>query len=347
MISSVFGDKMTILVTGGAGYIGSHTVIQLVENGYDVVVLDNLSNSSSESLQRVEFLVSRKIDFVHGDIGDRECVANIFANYKIDAIIHFAALKAVGDSVKKPLEYYINNVSGTLVLLEEMKKANVKKFIFSSSATVYGDNSPVPNLEEYPIGNASCPYGSTKVFLENILSDCAVADKDLKVIALRYFNPTGAHPSGLIGENPNGVPSNLVPYISQVAIGKLEKLSIYGGDYDTPDGTGVRDFIHVMDLASGHVCALRHLEKMSGYETFNLGTGKGVSVLEIIEAFEKASNIKINYEIVARRDGDISTSWADSSKAEKVIGWKAKCNINDMMRDTWNWQKNNPNGYGQ
>lgn len=336
---------MKILVTGGAGYIGSHTVIQLIENGYEVVVLDNLINSSPESLQRVEQIVSRKIDFVMGDIGDRECVAKVFKEHNIDAVIHFAALKAVGESVKKPLEYYINNVSGTLVLLEEMKKAKVNKFILSSSATVYGNNSPVPNLEEYPIGNASCPYGTTKVFLENILSDCAVADRDLKIIALRYFNPTGAHPSGLIGEDPNGVPSNLIPYVSQVAIGKLEKLSIYGGDYDTPDGTGIRDFIHVMDLASGHVCALRHLEKMSGYETFNLGTGKGVSVLEIIKAFEDASGIKINYEIVGRRDGDIATSWADSSKAERVIGWKAIYNINDMMRDTWKWQKNNPNGY--
>mgnify|MGYP002677685561 CR=1 FL=1 len=336
---------MKILVTGGAGYIGSHTVIQLIENGYEVVVLDNLINSSPESLQRVEQIVSRKIDFVMGDIGDRECVAKVFKEHNIDAVIHFAALKAVGESVKKPLEYYINNVSGTLVLLEEMKKAKVNKFIFSSSATVYGNNSPVPNLEEYPIGNASCPYGTTKVFLENILSDCAVADRDLKIIALRYFNPTGAHPSGLIGEDPNGVPSNLIPYVSQVAIGKLEKLSIYGGDYDTPDGTGIRDFIHVMDLASGHVCALRHLEKMSGYETFNLGTGKGVSVLEIIKAFEDASGIKINYEIVGRREGDIATSWADSSKAERVIGWKAIYNINDMMRDTWKWQKNNPNGY--
>lgn len=336
---------MKILVTGGAGYIGSHTVIQLMENGYDVVVLDNLINSSSESLKRVEEIVSKKINFVEGDIGDRDCVAKIFQDHKIDAVIHFAALKAVGESVKKPLEYYINNVSGTLVLLEEMKKAEVYKFIFSSSATVYGNNAPVPNLEEYPIGNASCPYGATKVYLENILSDCANADKNLRIIALRYFNPTGAHPSGLIGEDPNGVPSNLIPYVSQVAIGKLEKLSIYGGDYDTPDGTGIRDFIHVMDLASGHVCALRHLENMSGYETFNLGTGKGVSVLEIIKTFEEASGKKINYEIVGRRQGDIATSWADASKAERIIGWKTIYNINDMMRDTWKWQKNNPNGY--
>lgn len=337
---------MTILVTGGAGYIGSHTVLQLIEGGYDVVVLDNLSNSSQESLHRVGSLVSKKIPFIEADINDKQKLEEVFKNYDIDAVIHFAGLKSVGESVKKPLEYYINNVSGTLTLLEVMKQASVYKFIFSSSATVYGNHSPVPNLEEYPIGNASCPYGTTKVMLEQVLSDYAKSDDKLKIIALRYFNPTGAHPSGLIGEDPNGIPNNLVPYISQVAIGKLEKLSVYGGDYETIDGTGVRGFIHVVDLASGHVSALRHIDKLQGYDVFNLGTGNGVSVLQVIDAFEKASDKKVNYEIVARREGDIGSSWADVSKAERVLGWKAKYNIEDMMAHTWNWQKQNPNGYG-
>ncbi|MDA8496221.1 UDP-glucose 4-epimerase GalE [Kluyvera georgiana] len=336
---------MNILVTGGAGYIGSHTIIQLLECGYKVVVLDNLSNSSLVSLKRVEEITSKKVNFVFGDIRERSCVAKVFQEYNIEAVLHFAALKSVGNSIKEPLEYYENNIVGTLVLLEEMRRANVNKLIFSSSATVYGADSLVPNLEEYKIGNGVSPYGNTKIFLERILSDCALADKKLKVIALRYFNPVGAHPSGLLGEDPNGIPSNLVPYISQVAVGKLDKLLVFGGDYNTPDGTGVRDFIHVMDLASGHVCALQHLDKVNDFETFNLGTGKGVSVLEVIKAFEKTSNIDINYEIVARRQGDVAISWADPSKAEKIMGWKSKYNINDMMRDTWNWQKKNPNGY--
>ncbi|WP_312583625.1 UDP-glucose 4-epimerase GalE [Atlantibacter sp.] len=336
---------MTILVTGGAGYIGSHTVLQLIEGGFDVVVLDNLSNSSQESLRRVESLVSKAIPFVEGDINDKAVLSSLFSRYDIDAVIHFAGLKSVGESVKNPIDYYINNVSGSLQLLDAMRKANVKKFIFSSSATVYGNHSPVPNLEHYPIGNASCPYGTTKVMLEQILSDYAKADSEMKIIALRYFNPTGAHPSGLIGEDPNGIPNNLVPYISQVAIGKLAKLAVYGGDYDTVDGTGVRDFIHVDDLAAGHVCALKYFDSMSGYEIFNLGTGHGVSVLQVIDAFEKASNQKIKYEIVARREGDIASSWADATKAEKVLGWKAKYDIIDMMKHTWNWQKQNPNGY--
>ncbi|ACT08210.1 UDP-glucose 4-epimerase [Dickeya chrysanthemi Ech1591] len=336
---------MSILVTGGAGYIGSHTVLLLIENGYDVIVLDNLTNSSNISLERVELLTSKKIKFIHGDINDCFCLAEIFKGNNIDAVIHFAALKSVGESVKEPLKYYINNVSGTLTLLDEMKKANVNKFIFSSSATVYGNNAPVPNLEDYPIGNASCPYGTTKVMIENILSDCVVSDSSMKVIALRYFNPAGAHYSGLIGEDPNGVPNNLIPYISQVAVGKLDKLLVYGGDYETIDGTGVRDFIHIMDLAAGHMHALKYLDSMTGYETFNLGTGKGVSVLEVIRSFEKASQRNINYEIVERRKGDIASSWANVAKAKTVLGWTAKHDIDDMMRDTWNWQRKNPAGY--
>ncbi|MBL7675335.1 UDP-glucose 4-epimerase GalE [Atlantibacter hermannii] len=336
---------MTILVTGGAGYIGSHTVLQLIEDGFEVVILDNLSNSSQESLRRVESLVSKKIPFIEGDINDQKILSDVFSQYDIKAVIHFAGLKSVGESVKNPIDYYINNVSGSLLLLDAMRKANVKKIIFSSSATVYGNHSPVPNLEHYPIGNASCPYGTTKIMLEQILSDYAKSDSEMKVIALRYFNPTGAHPSGLIGEDPNGIPNNLVPYISQVAIGKLAKLSVYGGDYETIDGTGVRDFIHVDDLAAGHVSALKYLDQVQGYEIFNLGTGHGVSVLQVIEAFEKASNTKINYEIIARREGDIGSSWADATKAEKILGWKAKYDINDMMKHTWNWQKKNPNGY--
>ncbi|MBL7638128.1 UDP-glucose 4-epimerase GalE [Atlantibacter hermannii] len=336
---------MTILVTGGAGYIGSHTVLQLIEDGFEVVILDNLSNSSQESLRRVESLVSKKIPFIEGDINDQKILSDVFSQYDIKAVIHFAGLKSVGESVKNPIDYYINNVSGSLLLLDAMRKANVKKIIFSSSATVYGNHSPVPNLEHYPIGNASCPYGTTKIMLEQILSDYAKSDSEMKVIALRYFNPTGAHPSGLIGEDPNGIPNNLVPYISQVAIGKLAKLSVYGGDYETIDGTGVRDFIHVDDLAAGHVSALKYLDQVQGYEIFNLGTGHGVSVLQVIEAFEKASNTKINYEIIARREGDIGSSWADDTKAEKILGWKAKYDINDMMKHTWNWQKKNPNGY--
>lgn len=336
---------MTILVTGGAGYIGSHTVLQLIEDGFEVVILDNLSNSSQESLRRVESLVSKKIPFIEGDINDQKILSDVFSQYDIKAVIHFAGLKSVGESVKNPIDYYINNVSGSLLLLDAMRKANVKKIIFSSSATVYGNHSPVPNLEHYPIGNASCPYGTTKIMLEQILSDYAKSDSEMKVIALRYFNPTGAHPSGLIGEDPNGIPNNLVPYISQVAIGKLAKLSVYGGDYETIDGTGVRDFIHVDDLAAGHVSALKYLDQVQGYEIFNLGTGHGVSVLQVIEAFEKASNTKITYEIIARREGDIGSSWADATKAEKILGWKAKYDINDMMKHTWNWQKKNPNGY--
>ena len=336
---------MTLLVTGGTGYIGSHTVLQLIEGGYEVVVLDNLSNSSIESLRRVELLVSKNIPFVKADIIDKDELKKILTSYNIEAVLHFAGLKSVGESVDKPLEYYINNVSGSLALLEAMKEANVYKFIFSSSATVYGNCSPVPNLEDSPVGSASCPYGTTKVVLEEILSDYAKSNNKLKIIALRYFNPAGAHPSGLIGEDPNGIPNNLVPYISQVAIGKLEKLFVYGGDYDTVDGTGVRDFIHVVDLAAGHVSALRHLDHVEGYEVFNLGTGQGVSVLQVIKAFEKASNLKINYEIVVRRPGDIAASWADVSKAEKILNWKARFNIDDMMYHTWNWQKKNPNGY--
>lgn len=336
---------MAILVTGGTGYIGSHTVLALLKRGEDVVVLDNLSNSSEESLHRVEKLTGKAAVFYQGDIQDGECLKRIFDAHTIDAVIHFAGLKAVGESTRKPLEYYQNNVAGTLVLLNEMRRAGVHQFIFSSSATVYGASSPVPYVETTPIGGTTSPYGTSKLMVEQILQDFAKAEPQFSIIALRYFNPVGAHESGLIGEDPNGIPNNLLPYISQVAIGKLEKLGIFGGDYPTADGTGERDYIHVMDLAEGHLMAMDHLKKTEGFKAFNLGAGVGHSVLAMVQAFEKASGVKIPYQLLPRRDGDLPAFWADANLAREELGWEVQRGIDEMMRDTWNWQKSNPQGY--
>ncbi|AKE11263.1 UDP-glucose 4-epimerase GalE [Serratia liquefaciens] len=336
---------MTILVTGGAGYIGSHTVLTLLERGEKVIVLDNLSNSSEESLRRVEKLTGKAAVFYQGDIQDAECLRRIFDDHDITAVIHFAGLKAVGESTRKPLEYYQNNVAGTLVLLEEMRRAGVIQFIFSSSATVYGANSPVPYIETTPIGGTTSPYGTSKLMVEQILQDFSKAEPQFSIIALRYFNPVGAHESGEIGEDPNGIPNNLLPYISQVAIGKLEKLGIFGGDYPTKDGTGERDYIHVMDLAEGHLMAMDHLKKVDGFKAYNLGAGVGHSVLSMVQGFERASGVKIPYQILPRRDGDLPAFWADANLARKELGWEVRRGIDEMMRDTWNWQKKNPKGY--
>lgn len=336
---------MAILVTGGAGYIGSHTVLSLLARGDDVVVLDNLSNASRESINRVEKLTGKQATFCEGDVLDRTCLRHIFSSHKISAVIHFAALKAVGESTRKPLEYYQNNVSGTLVLLEEMRSAGITQFIFSSSATVYGANSPVPYVETTPIGGTTSPYGTSKLMVEHILRDYAGADPAFKTIALRYFNPVGAHASGQIGEDPNGIPNNLLPYIAQVAIGRLDKLSIFGDDYPTDDGTGVRDYIHVMDVAEGHLKALDHLNVIEGYKAYNLGAGKGYSVLQMINAFEKASGRTVPYVVMPRRDGDLAAFWSDASLARNELDWQVSRGIDEMMRDTWNWQSNNPNGY--
>lgn len=336
---------MAILVTGGAGYIGSHTVLALLERGEDVVVLDNLSNASEESLHRVEQLTGKAAVFYQGDVQDRECLNRIFDGHSITSVIHFAGLKAVGESTRKPLEYYQNNVSGTLVLLETMRQAGVYRFIFSSSATVYGANSPVPYVETTPIGGTTSPYGTSKLMVEQILQDFAKVEPQFSIIALRYFNPVGAHESGLIGEDPNGIPNNLLPYIAQVAIGKLEKLGIFGGDYSTKDGTGVRDYIHVMDLAEGHLKAMDHLNEIQGFKAYNLGAGVGYSVLDMLHAFEKASGVSIPYQILPRRDGDLPAFWADASLVRKELNWGVSRGIEAMMRDTWNWQSKNPKGY--
>lgn len=337
---------MEILVTGGAGYIGSHTVLLLLENGYDVVVVDNLCNSSKESLKRVKELTGKDVKFYENDINDFEAMDKIFSENDIFAVIHFAGLKAVVESVKIPLKYYENNLSGTFTLLEAMKKNNVKKIVFSSSATVYGDPERVPITEDMKLG-ATNPYGRTKLFLEQILSDVYVSDNEFSVSLLRYFNPIGAHESGRIGENPRGIPNNLMPYITQVASGKLEKLSVFGDDYDTHDGTGVRDYIHVMDLAWGHIKAIEYIKDKTGVFVHNLGTGTGYSVLDIVKAFEKANGLKIPYVIAPRRPGDIATCYADPTKAKNELGWEAKRGIEDMCRDSWNWQKNNPMGYDE
>lgn len=336
---------MAILVTGGAGYIGSHTVLALLERDEEVVVLDNLSNSSEESLHRVEKLAGKAAVFYQGDIQDGECLKRIFDVHAIDSVIHFAGLKAVGESTRKPLEYYQNNVAGTLGLLDEMRRAGVYQFIFSSSATVYGADSPVPYVETTPIGGTTSPYGTSKLMVEQVLQDFAKAEPQFSIIALRYFNPVGAHESGMIGEDPNGIPNNLLPYISQVAIGKLEKLGIFGGDYPTKDGTGERDYIHVMDLAEGHLMAMDHLDKISGFKAYNLGAGVGHSVLAMVQAFEKASGVTIPYQILPRRDGDLPAFWADANLAYRELGWEVRRGIEDMMRDTWNWQKQNPQGF--
>lgn len=336
---------MAILVTGGAGYIGSHTVVELQEAGYDVVVVDNLSNSSEKSLKRVEKITGKPVKFYKTDILDREGLEEIFSKESIECCIHFAGLKAVGESVAKPWEYYYNNISGTLILVDVMRKHGVKNIIFSSSATVYGNPAFIPITEECPKGQITNPYGQTKGMLEQVLSDMQKADPEWNVILLRYFNPIGAHKSGTIGENPNGIPNNLMPYITQVAVGKLKELGVFGNDYDTPDGTGVRDYIHVVDLARGHVKAIKKLEENPGLEIYNLGTGCGYSVLDIVKNFEEASGVKIPYVIKDRRAGDIATCYSDASKAEKELGWKAEYGIKEMCEDSWRWQKNNPNGY--
>lgn len=336
---------MKILVTGGAGYIGSHTCVELLNSNYDVVVVDNLSNSSEESLRRVKKITEKEPKFYEADVRDAAKLSEIFDNEKPDAVIHFAGLKAVGESVVKPYEYYQNNIDSTLVLTDVMKKHNCKKIIFSSSATVYGDPAFIPITEDCPKGTCTNPYGWTKWMLEQILSDIQKADNEWNVILLRYFNPIGAHSSGLMGEDPKGIPNNLLPYVAQVAIGKLPKLGVFGNDYDTPDGTGVRDYIHVVDLARGHVKAIEALKE--GTQVFNLGTGHGYSVLQIVKAFEKACGHEIPYEIKERRPGDIATCYCDPTKARNELGWEAEYGIDEMCRDSWNWQKNNPNGYNK
>ena len=336
---------MAILVTGGAGYIGSHTVVELQNAGYDVVVLDNLSNASEKSLERVSKITGKPVKFYKADILDRDALNEIFDKEDIDSCIHFAGLKAVGESVAKPWEYYENNIAGTLTLVDVMRKHNVKNIIFSSSATVYGDPAIIPITEECPKGQCTNPYGWTKSMLEQILTDIQKADSEWNVVLLRYFNPIGAHKSGTIGENPNGIPNNLMPYISQVAVGKLEKLGVFGDDYDTPDGTGVRDYIHVVDLAKGHVKAINYIFSNPGLDVINLGTGVGYSVLDMVKAFGKACGKEIPYEIKPRRAGDIAMCYADPAKAARVLGWKAEKGLDEMCADTWRWQSQNPNGY--
>ncbi|MCW9717115.1 UDP-glucose 4-epimerase GalE [Avibacterium sp. 21-599] len=336
---------MAILVTGGAGYIGSHTVVELLNVGKDVVVLDNLSNSSAKSLQRVEEITGKAVKFYQGDVLDRAMLQQIFSENHIDAVIHFAGLKAVGESVRKPIEYYMNNVTGSLVLVDEMRKAGVWNLVFSSSATVYGDPEIVPITEQCKVGGTTNPYGTSKLMVEQILTDAAKAEDKFSFTILRYFNPVGAHHSGLIGEDPTGIPNNLLPYISQVAIGKLPQLSVFGSDYDTHDGTGVRDYIHVVDLAIGHLKALDRHQNDAGLHIYNLGIGTGYSVLDMVNAFEQANNIHIPYQLVARRPGDIATCYSDPSLAAKELGWKAERGLTEMMQDTWNWQKKNPQGY--
>ncbi len=336
---------MKILVTGGAGYIGSHTCVELLEAGYDVVVVDNLYNASEKSVERVKEITGKDLAFYQADILDEEALDKIFEKEKVDAVIHFAGLKAVGESVAKPLEYYKNNITGTLILCDVMRKHKVKNIIFSSSATVYGDPAFIPITEECPKGTPTNPYGWTKSMIEQILTDFHTADEEWNVILLRYFNPIGAHKSGRIGEDPKGIPNNLLPYVAQVAIGKLECLGVFGDDYDTPDGTGVRDYIHVVDLARGHVKAIDKIKENPGVKIYNLGTGKGYSVLDIVKAFGKACGHDIPYVIKERRPGDIATCYSDASLAKKELGWEAEYGIEEMCADSWNWQKMNPNGY--
>ena len=337
---------MAILVSGGAGYIGSHTCVELLAAGYDIVVADNFYNSCPKAVERVKQISGKDFRFYEADMTKAEDVEKVFAeNPDIDSVIHFAAYKAVGESVAKPLEYYTDNLTSTLVLLAAMRKHGVHNFVFSSSATVYGDPASVPINESFPVGGATNPYGATKVMNEQILTDCCKADPELNVALLRYFNPIGAHKSGLIGEDPNGIPNNLMPYIAKVAVGKLEKVHVFGNDYPTPDGTGVRDYIHVVDLARGHVCAIRKLETGCGLFICNLGTGKGYSVLDVIHAFSKACGKEIPYVIDPRRPGDIAECYADPTKAKNELGWVAEYGIEEMCADSWNWQKNNPDGY--
>ena len=337
---------MAILVTGGAGYIGSHTCVELLNAGYEVVVVDNLSNSCKESLNRVQKITGKSLKFYEVDILDRDGLIKVFENEKIESVFHFAGLKAVGESVAKPLEYYLNNITGTLVLCDVMRQFGVKNIVFSSSATVYGTPAFVPITESCPKGTCTNPYGWTKSMLEQILTDLHTADPEWKVVLLRYFNPIGAHESGYIGEDPKGIPNNLVPYITQVAVGKLEALGVFGDDYDTPDGTGVRDYIHVVDLALGHVKAIEKMEKIhDGVLTYNLGTGIGYSVLDIVKGFEKAVGHPIPYVIKERRPGDIATCYADPSLAKEELGWETVRDLDKMCEDSWRWQKNNPQGY--
>jgi len=335
---------MAILVTGGAGYIGSHTVVELLNNEQDVVIVDDFSNAHPTVLDRIEELSGKNFTFYELNLLDKEPLAKIFDENEIEAVIHFAGFKAVGESVNKPLKYYDNNITGTLVLLEVMKEYGVKNIVFSSSATVYGMDNEAPFTEDLPT-SATNPYGQTKVFIEHILKDLVTADNEWSAILLRYFNPIGAHESGRIGEDPNDIPNNLMPYITQVAVGKLDQLSVFGDDYDTHDGTGVRDYIHVVDLAQGHLSALDYALENSGAEAVNLGTGEGYSVLDVVHAFEKANDVDIPHEIVERRPGDIAVGYADATKAKELLGWEAQYSLEDMCRASWTWQKNNPNGY--
>lgn len=335
----------TVLVTGGAGYIGSHTCVALLEAGHDVVVVDNLCNSKPAALERVEEIAGRKLRwFYRGDVRDASVLIQVFAEHRVDAVIHFAALKAVGESVAKPLAYYENNIGGLFSLLKAMDAADVRRVVFSSSATVYGDPACVPIREDYPTA-ATNPYGRTKLMCEEVLRDLVAADARWNVALLRYFNPVGAHASGLIGEDPNGIPNNLMPYVSQVAVGKLKVLQVFGGDYATPDGTGVRDYIHVVDLAAGHVAAVERMDGLPGVTCVNLGTGRGYSVLEVARAFERASGREVPYRIVARRPGDVAACWADAGLAHKVLGWQPQFDLDAMCRDAWRWQSQNPDGY--
>ena len=335
---------MSLLITGGTGYIGSHTVVELLNLDKDIVIVDNLSNSSTLVLDRIKQITGKSVTFIKADICDEQALDNVFQQYDIDAVIHFAGLKAVGESNEIPLEYYQNNVSGSVTLFRVMAKNNVKNLVFSSSATVYGENNPAPLVETMPT-SATNPYGQTKLMVEHVLNDLAKSDAQWSIACLRYFNPIGAHESGLIGENPNGIPNNLLPYVAQVAVGRLPQLQIFGDDYDTPDGTGVRDYIHVVDLAVGHVKALENLTKISGCQPINIGTGNGTSVLEIVNSFKEISGQDIPYAIVPRRAGDIGTVYADASVANDLLGWQASRDLNAMIADTWRWQSQNPNGF--
>ena len=334
-----------ILVTGGTGFIGSHTCVELINAGYEVVIVDNLYNSSEEVLSRIERITGKRPLFYKADVLDRTALTNIFDENEIEAVIHFAGYKAVGESVRKPLEYYHNNIGSTIALCEVMRDHGCKKIVFSSSATVYGDPAQIPITESCPLGEATNPYGATKVMQERILKDLYISDNEWRAVLLRYFNPIGAHESGLMGEDPKGIPNNLLPYVAQVASGKLEKVHVFGDDYDTHDGTGVRDYIHVVDLAKGHAAAINSMDKVSEVSVFNLGTGIGYSVLDIVHAFEKACGKKLQYVIDGRREGDIATCYSDPSKAKELLGWSAEKNLEDMCRDAWRWQSNNPDGY--
>lgn len=336
---------MAVLVTGGAGFIGSHTCVELINAGYEVVIVDNLYNSCREAVNRIEKITGKNVKFYNVDLLDKQALENVFKSESIDSVIHFAGYKAVGESVRKPLEYYHNNITGTLILCDVMRNHGCKSIVFSSSATVYGDPAFVPITEDCPTGGVTNPYGRTKFMIEQILSDVSVSDNEWNVILLRYFNPIGGHESGLLGENPKGIPNNLLPYVTQVAVGKLEKVGVFGNDYDTKDGTGVRDYIHVVDLAQGHVKALKKIEEKAGLKIYNLGTGIGYSVLDMVKSFEEATGVKIPYSIKPRRAGDIATCYSDAGLAKEELGWEAQYGIKEMCADSWRWQKNNPNGF--